>query len=455
MSRPLATLGIVSLVATSTACADPDAPPRERLRQPTGIAVSPDGSTLFVANGNLDFGVTAGTLQVLDLVAVHQVIAEPASTGQAGARCWVSDAEPPIECDASAFIDPAKTVILGSGLANIAIDRPGGADGPLRLLVAQRNPPAIVWLDAMPDGGGLRLDCGQTEKGSCSEAHFVTENPDNPNEDLPADPARVVVDDLGDRWAYVPHFGGKGELSLLTLDGRVGPELTSLLPEFYTPSPFDDLSLAGGFSVARRACDPALPIERSRDCTRPYLYTTQRYWPGLRTFTVAPGLELMLAGDTLDIAPLGSDTVESRPFMGDLAFENPSTGESLLVVQTTPSGLGRIDTSLDEHGNPKNELRAAVALCNNPNQLEVFRAPNEESLALVTCFGDGKLAVVALGSFTLLRTIQLGAGANELALDPLRRVVYVANVRDDSISVVGLDRTRPDFLTEIARLVSR
>jgi hypothetical protein len=182
------------------------------------------------------------------------------------------------------------------------------------------------------------------------------------------------------------------------------------------------------------------------------LYSTHRFWPGTRTFTVAPGLEVILPGQDVELAPVGTENVESRPLMGDLEYEDPQTGESLLVVQTTPGALSRVSTTVDEDGRLIERLQSTVALCSNPNLLEVYRPEAGEALALVTCFGDGRLAVVGLGTFSVLQSIQLGAGANEIQLDAMRKVAYVANTSENTISVVDLDPSRPTYLTEYARL---
>ena len=93
-----------------------------------------------------------------------------------------------------------------------------------------------------------------------------------------------------------------------------------------------------------------------------------------------------------------------------------------------------------------------MALCNNPNILEVYRPAEAEALALVSCFGDGQLAVVGLGTFTVLATIDVGAGADEIAVDAARAQAYVANTRAGTIAVVGLDHRDRRYLTAWARL---
>jgi hypothetical protein len=149
---------------------------------------------------------------------------------------------------------------------------------------------------------------------------------------------------------------------------------------------------------------------------------------------------------------LNPDVVQSRPFLGDVAFERPDDGNRLLLVQTTPSGLVRVDTSLDEQGESTDAVLGVAPVCGNPNLLAIDRTEGFEPLALVTCFEDGELAVVGLDAFRLVSVIQLGAGANEMAIDAARRWVYVANTREDTISIVSLDRTSADFLHEIARI---
>jgi hypothetical protein len=261
----------------------------------------------------------------------------------------------------------------------------------------------------------------------------------------------VTVDPLGNRFAYVPHLL-EASLSLVALDGDFGPELADVDDEFYHAGATDDLELAGGFGIAVRPCDPAAAPTASRDCTRPVVYSSNRYYPALRQFAVAPGLDQIVASDEETVAGLNTEVVQSRPYLGDLAFERPDDGTRLLLVQTTPSGLVRVDTSVDEHGDALDEVLGVVPVCGNPNLLAIDRVEGFEPLALVTCFEEGELAVVGLETFRLLRVVALGAGANEMAIDDDRRWLYVANTVEDTISIVELDRTSSAFLQEIARI---
>lgn len=440
-------MGSVAALAMASACQlDPGAvPDLDALRQPTGLAVSPVQPLLLVTNGNWDRKQLDSTLVAVDLDALFSALARPG----AGRSCRpVAADDATIECDPAAFIDAEQTVRLGTGAGNVAIDRPAGPDGPVRLLVPTRSPASITWIDVSMGDGEALFECGQDDASVCAEDHMIQASED---ERLPGEPARVSVDGQGARYAYVPHVLG-GALSLIALDGQRGPELTDVQDEFFRDDPFEDEELAGGYGVASRACDPERPSQESRECERPLLYATQRYFPGIRELTVAPGLDLILPGREVSLSGINPQVVVGRPFMGDLAFEDPAVGDRLLVVQTTPPGLMRVDTSLGEDDRPVDEILAVVPLCDEPNGLAVHRPEGGDALALVTCAGEGRLAVVSLGAFREIASVRVGKGAFEVVVDAERQQAYVSNPGEDTVSIVSLDpRSRLRF-TEWARI---
>ena len=453
MRRPHLLAALVALGSCGGTKPDPG---RAAIRQPSGLAVAPDGRWLFVANGNWDRAEDGGTLVVVDLEALHVAldgsVAAPGTSLSASTQCRrVATEDATIECRPDAFIDPDGTVVFGDGLGNLAIDSRGQL-GTYRVLMPQRSPAALAWADVVPSSEGVALDCGQDDFGVCDDAHQVRRSVEDDGA-IAADPSRVTIDDQGFRFAYVPHLL-EGAFTLIDLDGELGPEITARSDgEFYREDPFDEFNVRGGFEVAARACDSQAPPEDTRDCERPLLYTTHRYWPGIKSFTIAAGLEVILGGADTPIAGIGTDNVVARPIMGDLAFEDPTVGDRLLVVQTTPGALARVDTSVDpEFDAPRNALVATVPLCSNPNVLAIHRPANEEWLAMVSCFSYGVVAVVGLGTFTVVARILVGAGPNEMVIDAEREQLYVANSREDTISVVSLDRQSPAYLREWARL---
>ena len=425
----------------------------DRLDLPTGLAASPEGRWLFVSNGNWDAGERRSGIVALDLEALEAGLdrAGPAGGELSEARpCRAHAADDRLECDDRLLIDARLGVRIPSGAGNIAIDRPGGLDGPLRLLIPTRLEPGLAWIDVFGPGFGggpeLRFECGQAEDQRCDRVHLLA--------GVPPDPARIRVDSQGFRYAYLPHLLGR-RLTLLALDGDRGPEVVDVEEEFFRVDELFDSGLGGGFAVAQRACSveddnaPAVTLE----CTRPFLFASQRFWWGLRGCRVAPGLDLRRAGGEPTVLGPNLEAADPRPLIGGLVYEDPERGERLLVVHTTPPALSRVDTSLDENRDPRATVVNTVSLCGNPNVVVVHRPGEGEpgsDLALVSCYGSDQVAVVDLGVFTVVQTIDVGDGPNELLVDGERRWLIVANTAESSLSLIDLDPRRPSYLREFA-----
>lgn len=454
-------------LALATACGrgDPEPPDPQALRLPTGALLAPDGGWLFVANSNLDLGVAASTLVVLDLRALDRAFAEPprpvGSEPTADAPCRVSEDRNEeaagedleiVECEPRFFIQRDHTVRLPSGAGNVALDLPSGGEGPWRLLVPSSIDRAVTWVDITRDASGIEVECGQDGEGECDAAHRLTHLGNDPQaERLPADPARLTVDAGGFRYAYLPHLLG-ARMTLIALDAEYGPKITDMAAEFFLADPVNQGTLAGGFAVAQRPCDLAEPPDLTRGCTRPLLYATQRFWPGLRAFTVETGRDVLVRSGNFSLVRVNPFESADRPFMGALQFEDPEAGERLLAVHTTPPSLSLVDTSLNDVDEPINDPIDSVALCENPNVLAVHRPAGGERVAFVSCYSADEVAAVALGSFRVVATIEVDDGPNELVVDEARRKLYVVHTLASTIGVVELDRTSPRYLHMIRRI---
>ncbi len=454
--RALAACGRTgTLVAAAlVSCSDGQlpSPASDVLELPTGARLGPSGQRLLVVNSNLDREFASGALVSIDLEALEQGMQQPLeedATRSAARPCRRSAmVSGRLECEATWLIEDERTLRLPTGAGNIAADRPAGEDGPLRLLIPSSFAQTVTWIDVLPDpSGGLRFRCGQDGDGVCDDVHTLRY--DDGGARLPADPARLVVDDQGFRFAYLPHLIG-GVMTLIALDGGVGPEIVDIQGEFFLEDPFAETGLAGGFSVAQRACDPTNPPSDNQDCSKPSLYASHRHWPGMRQFSVAVGLDLILAQGDVPLAAANPFGVLDRPFMGELEFEDPALGERLLAVHTTPPSLSRIDTSIDDEGAPRNETREVASLCHYPNLVEVYRPEGREWLAFVSCYSEGQVAVVGLSAFSVIATIATGEGANELVVDAARQRLYVVNTLESSIALVELDHLSPRFLEVVA-----
>ncbi|HEY0137388.1 MAG TPA: hypothetical protein VGB85_25065, partial [Nannocystis sp.] len=432
-----AKLGVAAILLLACNSGEPEPPQLQRLRLPSGALLTPDNNWLLVTNSNLDQREDASTLVAIDLRQLDKALVDTPLAPDAvptlsrPCRRTVDDAIAPLECDAAQLIARKHAIRLPSGAGNIALDRPAGESGPLRLLIPSGIARRITWVDVVPDGlGGLDLDCGQLGEGDCDPVHVLEYLDNRPAEDrLPADPARIFIDRGGFRYAYLPHLLGSA-ITLIALDAEFGPKITDIETEFYRSDPINNNTFSGGFAVAQRACDPADPPAVTRDCTRPMLYTTHRFWPGVRTFTVRTGQDTIIPGGDQALVGVNPTQSKDRPFMADLEFEDPATGERLLVVHTTPPSLSLVDTRLDDDKDPINRQIATVSLCSNPsnpNILAIDRPPVGERLALVSCYSDDQIAVVGLGAFQVISTLDVDDGPNELVIDDARRRLYVVN----------------------------
>ena len=450
-------LGVALWAVLACGSNDPGEPDPAALRLPTGAVLTPGGEWLLVVNSNLDGEESAATLVALDLRRLDEALAaEPVAPGtptDAGHVCrWSAIEAGLVECDARPLIDAEKTLRLPSGSGNVAVDRPFGASGPLRLLIPSGRERVVTWIDAEVDAdGGLSLECGQDAADSCDEVHALRRK-DGDGPELPADPARVAVDSQGFRYAYLPHLTSSA-MTLIDLDGELGPAITDIEGDFFRGDPYaeGEPTYAGGFAAVTRPCDPAAAPTLSRECSRPYVYTSERFWPGVKVFTVAVGLDVLQGlGDVALVDP-NPAIVEDRPYVGDLRFDD-AAGDRLLVVHTTPPALSLVDTSIDADGGTRDAVVKTVPLCRNPNILALWDPPAGERLAFVSCYGDDAVAAVARDPFEPVATIAVGDGPNELVVDAGRRRLYVVETLRGSMSVIDLDRGSAGYLRVIARV---
>jgi hypothetical protein len=107
--------GVFGLVCGCTASADDVRPPDNQLFFPTGAAVAPDDSFLFVVNANSELRYDSGAVSVLELAPIDQVIA--AWTGPdkviPDGCSQDPDHRETLTCDESLFISSQAGVRIG------------------------------------------------------------------------------------------------------------------------------------------------------------------------------------------------------------------------------------------------------------------------------------------------------------------------------------------------------
>ena len=139
----------------------------------------------------------------------------------------------------------------------------------------------------------------------------------------------------------------------------------------------------------------------------------------------------------------GEDTLGGMAFSAD--------GTRLFLAQTNPGGLLKIDTSLDEDGNARNNVIGLEETCPQPTAFQLYEN-DQVRYGLVTCWRTAEMFVIDLETLDLVRQIRVGTGPHEMVVDLAREWVYVANSLDATLSVVDLGQTSQTRFSEIARI---
>ena len=150
-------------LAACTASAEEVRPPVDELFFPTGIAISPDESVLFLANGNSELRYDSGSISVIDLALVDTIVNDWVGNTVVPAGCSVdADHVESLVCDTRrnqggpAFISEQAGVRVGNFATDIAVQDLD--NGRLRLVIPTRGDPSIAWADW--DGTSLGCNAG-------------------------------------------------------------------------------------------------------------------------------------------------------------------------------------------------------------------------------------------------------------------------------------------------------
>ena len=279
LERPCAMFAALGWVASTLAgCFEPDdgrEPPLDRIYFPTGLALSPDGNRLYIANSDWDLQFNAGSVQVYDAAALRARLpiscTSDADCSASGGRCdltpstdaagveraptrWCLPPGGDDPCGGLGLQTPAQrttapglcapidnrdtALLLGSvSVGAFATDllyraNPGGGG---RLFVPVRSDATLHWMDVAGDapGSGPELDCGQGSSGECDGRHRRGDNTDEatPSGDrLPIEPFGVDASEDGS--AIVVTHQTEGRVSLFVndwADADVGPTLSYVL----------------------------------------------------------------------------------------------------------------------------------------------------------------------------------------------------------------------------------
>jgi YVTN family beta-propeller protein len=418
------------LLATAACTASEGAvrPPEDQFYYPTGIAVSPDESVLFVENANGDLQYDSGALNVVDLSIVDSYAAGWTGSQTIPDGCSQdTDFSETLVCDEAPFIRTGTGVRIGNFSTDIAVQDRG--NGNLRLIAPTRGDPSITWIDW--DGSALSCSATGQTYDECDDVHRLSYLRNDTNlSTIAPEPFDAFVDSAGE-YAVVTDLS-TGDVNLLASPADGDAEIVDINVSFFQPNP--TTGLLGAAGVAGRTPGAPDDIVYVGSVTENRIQTLTVDEPiNNATASIVPSNYFFLNG-------VGGNSGVSSDTRG---MQFSPSGDRLYLINRMPPTLQIIDTSLDAQGFPANQLVGATDICRAGSTLAIADTGAGERV-YVTCFDDGEVYVIDpsdQGSVEHVFTV--GRGPYDIAVSPTRKKLYVSNYLEDTISVIELTPGSP------------
>ncbi|MGZ6091191.1 MAG: YncE family protein [Polyangiales bacterium] len=462
--RSLALLGVGVVVASgcykSGEGPDPD---DHSPYYPVGIALSPSGKFLFLANSNFDLRFNSGTLQAFDA----QAIADAAVACRKRLVDWRGQAEKAAAQGKTIDTAPAcrdgtepgnlatnfarADVRIGAFAAdlNVVPRRTGPDAAPVtngaRLLLPVRGDASLTVVDFDEDGSNITLRCapgaGPNHFGDkCAPAWRLTGGEGSGNGSrgltLEGEPfALATMDGFPQQFAAtvtgittVVHQS-TGDVSLFVDSERVGTDRND------TGSPqaklaYTLLGLPGGATAIA-------PFSLPGDTQNPRFLVTNRSQSTVSIVQFFPDPTpdrsgLVLTG-SVALTPQ-SQGFDSRGILVDPPNPGETRPTRVFVTNRTPAAivLGQVDsrgvlTFFDNVAMPVGPSRITRAVIDG------------KTLILAASFDARALVVYDPDSRRVSNVMLTHRGPYALAIDSIRKFAYIANFTDSTIQVLDLD----------------
>ncbi|MEO8704341.1 MAG: YncE family protein [Kofleriaceae bacterium] len=425
MTRPVLSLLLgAAALGACTASADEVRPPDDELYFPTGAAMAPDESVLFVANGNSELRFDSGSVAVIDLQNVDATVSAWLTAGEIPFGCERDpDHIETLSCDEAGFLSGQAGVRVGNFATDIAVQDLGNNN--LRVVIPTRGDPSIAWADWNGDQRLLSCNASGESYALCDDDHRLSFIVTDPELSIPEEPFGVFADSAG-QFAVVTHLT-TGAITLIDSPRDGFARITDVTASVFLPDP--NTGLRGATGVAGRTPKADGDI----------LYVGSRSEDRIQTFTVGRPVNgappFMLQGNYFFLDAAGGNSGASVDTRG-MTFS--PTGERLYIVNRRPPTLQIYDTSLNLAGFPKNEALAVVDICRQASTVAVADTGDGER-AYVTCFQDGQLYIINPNGIGQAEEIVLvGRGPYSVVAAPGRKKLYVTNFLEDTIAVLDL-----------------
>ncbi len=387
-------------------------PPEKDFFFPTGMALSPDGSVLFVNNGNSDLRYNGSTIMALDASMMLDALEshDGCSRADDDSGQWICDESPMVR----------YTVRVPSFTGSMVVV-PGVGSGAYRLFVVSRSKGAVVWLDVHTDGSGMVtcMDCGQGCPDSwpqeCSDSHMISEP-------LPDDPVNLFYD---------------SDTSLLYITHLTEPYISVVDPAGEQPS---------------LVASVRLPLSSYGSYTG--TYDVIRVSDNTLVITASYGAELVVAHLDDSGIPVPYRALYTRAPSGPMRSSLELRGlallddETLAFVARTPPTLGLVrftDESVQER---RFNLEYAVDLAARPSKVYALKGA-QGAVLVATSFSSGEALVLSASDGSLLQRTYVGVGPSEAIF--MGHWMLVSNFGEGTLAAVATDSSSPSFLTRVLR----
>jgi len=416
-------LGLACIgLAACTASADEVAPPRDQFFFPTGMAISPDQSKLFVENANSELRYDSGSVNVIDLDAVDQVAASWTDTGAQPSKCAPDpDHSETLICDETQFMNPDAGARIGNFATSMGVQDLG--DGNVRLMIPTRGDPSITWIDYA--GGKLQCNSHGMDFDLCDDAHRLSYVHNDPNVAyLPEEPFDVYVDSPG-QFAVVTHLT-TGDVTLVNSPVTGNATIADIVVGLFAPDQFTGQVGATGVA-GRKSADGDI------------VYVGARSEDRIQTFTVGHPVNdadpFLLQGNYFFLDSVGGNAGSSTDTRG-MTFS--PDGNRMYLINREPPSLQVYDTSLKDTGHPADVGIGASDICRQASTLDAIDTGDGERV-YITCFSDGQLyAIDPRGQTSVDNIITVGRGPYAVKASASRKKVYVSNFLEDTIAVIDV-----------------
>jgi hypothetical protein len=409
-----------------------DPPPVAEIYLPTGLALSAQTTDsaprfLYLVNSNYDLRYNTGSVQAFDLDALDAAVQ----------AC----SQPGITCEVKPASVLADEVLVPSLVTSLGFSPDHG-----RLYVAARTDASLTFidLDETAERNEDVLRCGETDR-LCSDYSKRGNDlvPSTRRLRLPIEPVGLISVPIAsvysdpdpgvDGMNYVLLAHRSGQVSLFFDDGKKadkfqdpkaepGPELIDVragLPLEPTGLVFDPETRLGYLSVYARGSTVTLPkiLSRIGIAPEPDPHAVFLYDAGL----------------------LNVDGVAQSRDTRAVSM-NPSLKGQALVVSRDPSALLWVDVAASSNGT------APAGSAPTLRTLQIGAGPSRlalgelagRSIAAISCFDSHEIFIVDTASAEVIAIVHNLNGPFELAIDAVRRRLYVADFRSSVVRVMDL-----------------